>query len=556
MKYRQIVQLPQQPRLIRFIEPNSSVVALENNTILLTDMSSEYTVESTLYKGHDCIIRDIQVVHENFFGSLDVKGSIKIWSLKGTEIQRRRRSQGVEGGTIQIGARQKFPSTSICANKTNSGQLAQTIDRKFRCFLVHHRHDSGGTHMFAATETGRVLLYQWNDVKSLFELRQSLSFHTHVGFIEKLVLIPDLTIMMTINCYGASEFFNLKDHSKTFRTSRISFPMDAPINVHPLSSDIIQNPAALNNQQTIAIVYFDCVYQVTISHVGQVLLTDVVEAYRTTNEQNFITCSTITDDRKYLILGTKKGIIVFDPLLKREVLRNGISDNILCIDVCSLDDEIYRYILISTTKRGGAVMNVHGIQAENDTVEWATNRNGSPLNGMNMVAQGTSNTWPISSSKVFDVIPENEDSYKLVVAKARSLVQYHNDSASLNESIVLCNAEDTITSISIASRRIYYGCENGRIYELNVERPVTQLKGSVEYLKYYELFDVLIASTRTNGIILPSKDDLSFEGKLVLTTFLFQSRFIILVHEDCSFHVSFILSQILYSFVAVKTQYC
>lgn len=539
VKYRQIVELPSQPKLIRFIEPNSSLVAFADNTILLTDMSSQYTVEPTLYKGHDCTIRDMQFIHENYFGSLDVKGTIKIWSLKETEIQRRRHSRGRDT-PIQVGARQKFSSTSTCARKTNPGQLMQTMDLNIRCFIVHHRNDSDEMHMFAATETGKILLYEWNKMNSIFEIRPSLSIDTHVEYIEKLILIPSLTIMMTINHRGASEFFNLLDHSKTSRTSRLTFPARAPINVHALSPDVVRNTATLNGLQTIAVVYFDCVYQITISHVGQVLLSDMIEAYRTTNEQNFITCSMITEDRKYLMLGTKKGIIVFDPMLKREILRSSVSDNITCIDVCLLDDENYRYILISATKKGGAVINLHGIRIGNRMVEWATNRIGSPLNGVNIGAHGTINAWLIGG-KSFDIIREDDDSYTLVAADSKSIVYSINSSDAFNAREVLCNAEDaknTITAVSIGAKKKFYGCENGTVNEFTNRQPLSQLNGSIEYLKYYERFDVLIAGTKNYKTIFISTEIIGFESELLLATFTFLERFIVFVNTDCSFDVS------------------
>lgn len=536
MKYRQIVQLPEQPKLIRFVEPNSSLVAFANNTIQLTDMSSEYTVAPTVYSGHDCTIRDLQSFHENYFASLDEKGILKIWSLKDTEIQRRRRSRGTKDANIQVGARQKFPSTSSCARKTNPGQLLQTMDSNIRCFIVHHRNDSGEMEMFAATARGRILLCKWNDTKSIFEIRPSLSFDAHVESIEKLILIQGITEhqLMTINHNGVSDFFNLRDQSRTMRTTKITFPTVAPINVHTLPSDVVRNPTTVNGlHAVIAVVYFDRVYQITVSTVGQVLLNDMIEAYRITNEQNFITCSSITGDRRYLILGTRKGIIVFDPMLKREILRSSVSDNITCIDVCSLDDETYRYILISATKKGGAVINVHGIQIEDRVVAWATNRNGSLLNG----ARGTINAWLIGG-KAFDAIREDDGNYTLVAADEATFVHCISSVDSFNASVELRSANSTITTVSIGMKKKYFGCESGAICEFSVEQPLSQLDESVEYLKYYEQFDLLIASTKNRKKILAPRMEFGYEGEPVLATFPYRDRFIILVNSDCSFDVS------------------
>lgn len=535
MKYRQIVQLPQQPILIRFVEPNSSLVAFADNTILLTDMSSEYTVEPTEYRGHDCTICDLQLIRENYFGSLDVEGTIKIWSLKETEIHRRRRSHGANDVTSHVGARQKFPSTSTCARKTNPGRLVQTMDSNIRCFIVDDHKDARALHLFAATRTGGLLSYVWNDTQSIFEIRPSYSFNTRVESIEKLILIPSLSIMMTINHHGSSEFFNLRDHSQPIRAPQLTFPQRPPISLHALSSDAARNSPSMNGLQKIAVVYFDCVYQFTISHVGRFRLSDMIEAYRTSG-QNFITCSMITEDRKYLMLGTKKGIIVLDLLLKREILRSSVSDHITSIDVCSLDDDIYRYILISSTKKGGAVINVHGIQIKNDVVEWATNRNGSPLNGVNIGAHETIHAWLIGG-KAFDILQEDDDIYTLVAADSESLMHCIKSSDSFNASVHLCNAEDTITAVSIGAKKKYYGCAHGTINEFNKQQPLSNLGGSVEYLKYYEEFDILIAGTRNFKKIFGARKEFGFVSELVLATFPFQERFIVLVNTD-SFDVS------------------
>lgn len=532
VKHRQIVKLTKQPHLIRFIEPNTSLIALDDNSIYLTDMSSQYTVKSTVYRGHNRSIKDIQTFLECYIVSLDESGLIKIWSFEETDIVRRRISRSDE--EFRLGAQQNIPINP------HDGCLLQTIEvPQTNCFLLHKQEQSSELRLFVATETGRILTYQWMDFKNKFDLRNSETFETHIMGIQCLLYIPTIYLMV-VNEKGSSKFFRLTDHSEIPRTSQLEFPKTKPINIHRITSRPINQPVTLTHPHLVAVVYYDRIFHISISPFSNVLSTEEKVIYKSCNEQNFITCSAVTDDYNYLILGTKKGIIVLQPENGREILRSSVSDNITCIDVCSSDHPTCKYILISATKTGGNVLNVQAIETEDNCVRWATDRMGSPLNENSMNGRETINAW-LLGGQLFDVYQSNdndEENFILVAADSNMHVHYkasHNKFSQTNQMEL---KSSQISGISIGRDASFIGCENGSVFRFGCDEPYITLKGSIRFLKFYEKFDLILAGSSEHYKIRIKEEIIEHTSRLIRKSFVYDNRFIILVKDDCSFDVS------------------
>lgn len=532
MKYRQIVQLQDVPRQICFVEPNYSLVAFERNSIQLIDMSSKYSVEPTVFLGHECAIADMRVFLGHYFVSLDVSGTLKVWSLKGTEIQRRRVSQS----RSEYGARQNI----LMGRGQNAGQLLQSIEltgAKILSFVLNEPNDASKLHMFLATDTGDIKYYHWNNERLLFEFWPSYSFEPNTLNACKLILIPfaNATVMMVITRSGTSEFFNLRDHSKMARTARLEFPTVPPINVHA-QSQRVKNAATISETHLLTVIFYDRIIEIDISVIGQILMTDVREIYRMTKEQNFINCSMMTDDGKYLTLGTRKGIVVFDPLKRQEVLRSSISDYITCIDVCSLDhNSDFRYTLTSATRDSGSVMHLYGVRTIEDILYWSKNR-ASPLH---VGDRNSSEAWFVGG-RAFDVHPARDDREQLIMVAAdcRSNVHCINSTDTFQTASANRQAPSPITHVSIGAEKKFYGCENGHVYEFASEEKVLRLEGPVQYLMYFDEHSVLIAGSVAHRRYLTPKGSCGADGGPIVDTFLHNHEFIIVINKDLSFDVS------------------
>lgn len=499
-------------------------------------MSLQYTVEPTVYMGHHEKIRNVQYFADSYFISIDVGGVVKIWSLKETAVERRRESRNNDD--FRPGARQHVPMNA------HNGRLLQSIETpgsQTTCFLLLDQENL--LRMMLGTKNGKVFTYQWNADTEKFDIRHSESFETRLDQIQCLFYIPSYYLMV-VNAKGATAFVSLKDHSAVARTSSLEFPKHEPINIHRLTPHFVNQPATLNNLHIIAVVYFDRIFHITISPFqdGRLLSTEEKIIYKPINEQNFITCSAVTDDYKYLILGTRKGIIVLHPETGREVLRSSVSDNITCIDVCSTDHDTYKYILISATKNGGSVLNVQAIEIEDNCIRWATNRMGSPLNENCMNGKESFNAWLIGG-QVFDVYQpseneDDEDNFILVAADSNMFVHRKSSENNFSQTIRMELKSSQVTAISVDKNASYIGCENGSVYQFGTEKPYFSLDEAVRFLKFYGEFNIIIAGTMKHYKIRINDEIIERTSKAIKKSFIFNKRFIILVKDDCSFDVS------------------
>lgn len=559
MKYRQIIKLPDhiQPKYINFIEPDASLIAFSDNSIYLIDMSYEYTVKPSIYTGHTCAICDIQLFLEHYFVSLDVSGLAKVWTLKDTEISRRRKSRQEDQ---RIGARQSI--TSPKSTDPIQYQL-QNIDKPcpFTSILILHENKKESPRLLAATINNKILVYQWLPEQKQFELRQSESFQTrdtNNTNIVKMIVIQRHTLM-TVNNKGETHFYNLIDNSMVPRAG-VNFPNETPLNVYRLSN-ITENPT-MSDQHTIAVIFPSGIYRLQISRIRQVIgnsgerngrqIVEQLSDYKLSAEQNSITCCTITDDGNYLMLGTKKGIIVLDPKTNREILRSSISDKLTSIDVCTVTNSECKYMLISATKKGNSVVYVHGIHFKNDLMQWSTNKISSPMSGRDtMVA------W-FRGENVFDVCETNDDEnnerYMLVAADLKDLVHTKQSTDNFNQTLFMDPFENRVTHISIGAKRKFVACKNGIVYEITTEQVVQMtFDESIEYLKYFDEMDVLIASTHSKYRVVAPRKSFAQESKLIQNTFVYGTGLIIILKIDGSFEVNYLDYKLFGSRIDKKT---
>lgn len=541
-KHRQIVQLPQKPHLIRFVEPDTSIIAFADHSILLTDMSSQYTVEPTVYSGHRSTIVDIQVFLKEYFVSIDTFGVIKIWSLKDTAVERRRQSRS-DREDIRLGARQNLQAECFGATNATRGQCIQTIENTANqnlCFLIKNQAAASDLRMFVATANGRIVSHQWNTITSMFDNRNTESFDSKMENIKQLFFVPRF-YMMALTSHGSNAFFSLKDHSQVPRTRKMDLSTAPPIGVHRLQTKV-RNTATVNHPNVLAIVYCNQIFHINITEIAGILSTELKPLVLSDEDQNFITCSAVTEDNYYLILGTKKGIIVFDPHSGREILRSSVSDNITCIDVCSLDDNYYKYIVISATKKGGPGIYVHGIVMENGCMQWASSKMGSPISESNLngLKEGLS-TW-FSGGHLFDVAEDPVDgSFKLVAADSNLHVHQKSSKDHFVQSLSNETMKSKITAVSVGLRSSYVACENGFVYKYESEQPFMIFKVPIRFLKYYEEQDVVVAGTADSYVIRARGEDFfpsDLESRKIKQSYLYAARHVILVKEDCSIDVS------------------
>lgn len=506
---------------MKFFGPDASLVALDNHTILLTDLSLSYTVEPTQYIGHTAKIIDIQIFLRDFFVSLDETGVCKVWSLKNTPNERRRSI----GNSTRVGARQNRINLGL--TNINSGVCCQTINMKDRIVCLHliYRDVAGEMGMYVACKSGRVMMYEWNQYTFIKAL---IDFDTKMHHIK--TMICTFPYFIVLNQEGNISFFDLKYSSEMTPKVKLQ-TYQHPLNVY----DVAVSCSGSNKH--VVVVYHDKIMQIKYTKYGQRLHHEFTELYSTVEDQNTISCCAVSDDLKYLILGTSKGIIVFDPVRRTEELRSSVSDNITSLDICGLDHDIYKYILISGSMADVPVINISGLNFEREIMQWASDRMGSPINESNLCSQQRLNTW-LLGGKWFHVKDMNADTIELNAIDSRNDIHKRTSGTKfLQSEFVHMSTDSHITVMSATDEKYYFGYANGFVFEQENPQPFITLGSSVEYLKCFTP-NLIVASTKSSFKIRNGQDELEVKcGSLVVNSFLSNGH-LILVKEDCSFQVS------------------
>lgn len=411
---RQIVALPRRPTFIRFCGPNTALIALDNHTIFLADLSPGYTVQPSLFAGHKAAIVDIQMLGCGEFVSLDAAGMCLVWSLESAPIHRKRSSSYSAISAANVSHRSSGSTSSYHGageTDTTDGDTdtaarngirqtrAESFDKhahrhtytqtinvrtpsdRIRCMSVvrtlDRRPSSTGSSsqpvgsVIFGTAGGQLLVYAWSGT----ELQNDIDLSTTMGDIRAIQQCAPQQLLV-LAASGALWLYNTKTSAarpllattrpattqqivSQLRLSSIAAaaPDDA-IGLHTLSEQ--SYAASLKrtaNQYVAAVVFSDRVERVHIETGVQALraTVDTTTLFASApTDCNRITCSVLSDDRGYLVLGTERGVIVLDvrppfAATTTAVLRGRVSDRITCVDLHSLDGERYKYLLMCGT---------------------------------------------------------------------------------------------------------------------------------------------------------------------------------------------------------------
>lgn len=541
MKHRQVVPLPNNFVHIKFFEPNSALVAFDmhlNYSIFLSDLSTYNKGEPTSFVGHKAAVKDILVFQDNFV-SIDVEGVCKVWSIKNTPLERRRTSNRYPSMNSHRRARKSFSATYDQKN-INEVHALQTFHNpkdpiQTIVFVMDNNQPNNMEHkLYAATKNGKILTYEWKMKLHSFEHHPHESFGTDTRQIQSLLHLAPILIMLDAD--GKIYFYDLK-HTSSMPYTALWTPPNKPIALHFWHKDKKFNHVlAVFSQKIIRISYRKM--------AEPLLLTNFVELYNTDERENSIVCSTTSDDGKYLVLGTRKGIVVYDPFECIEILRSHVSEHINTLDLCSLDSGIYKYVLISGSKQSDRAIIFNGLEmARDNVIQWASNRLGSPINDSNFAKRGEVNL--LLCSDLYEVENINRPDYSIVAVD--SLGQVHRKTYNNGDTIYSSDPfESQIRAIGLRSGDIYIGCEDGVVYEIKESQsPMIAYMKMANQIQYLAVFDgAVIASTMAKYHIRIGDKEFQYVGKQVVKAFTVGS-FLVIVKTDCSFDVSY---DVLYAF--------
>ncbi|XP_055624969.1 uncharacterized protein LOC129767795 isoform X2 [Toxorhynchites rutilus septentrionalis] len=501
----QLVQVRSTPIKVRFQDPGSALVSLDNNQISLVDLSPWYSAPATVFDGNQGRVVDMQIT-SNVLVALDEEGTLNVWSMKNIPLDRNARQHESDGSfrrRIQClrphDPNDRFVSFCIVSKKRSPNAVSINMSE-----------------MFAITKNGCLHIY--NGLSNFTENTRCNTRIKDTYIIKPLVDDPGrIPKMLLVTASNQGYIFNLN-------TTSVEYNFDEPpvVNIHYMGNALVLvgpnqirlrtlNRDRRNRPQTERL---DIIYETPAHHHN--------------------TCSAISDDYEYVILGTTQGISIFSIRDHIEVLRTNISHNILDVDIFSLDDDQYRYILISSSEESGNVINMYSLMvtANNQLVtnQYQLEGNANFLADLDNspVSVRTIDRKRIIQELQFTTIQGREDFHKLTpLIENRAL-------ASEVKRLIQCRTG------------FFVGLKNGDVLRFsewnNAEggtKPETLLSlgRPINVLKYYEQLQALVAATENSCMIFIEGDsELEIEAE-VCECYLFMDRYLVLIYENCAVEI-------------------
>lgn len=493
------------------------------------------------------------MLSSDYFISLDVQGICYVWSLEHTPINRKRSNSSGHGHQhnhhnhqppdgIQNGIRQSR-AESFDKRLTNRRTHEQTVlakqqDDRILCVTPIRTADGKRVKsVIFGTELGQIKIYEWHNNALLPEHDST----TNIGPINSIVSITNHFLVIASQS-GRLWLMSTKTMSPT--PLDLFPPADTAervIGIHLLSDQTFAS-TVLNRDRVLVVVFENRVMQGSFRlNNNDAHVKEAGEIYSPSWDCNRITCSVLSDDREYLILGTERGIVVFDVKGKRVILRSSVSDRITCVDIHSLDSGTYKYLLMCSTLLGEKLCYVYGLESDGQgsLMQWASNRMGSPINEQALLGSDQLNTWLLGGRKfaVTDIDAETHD-FSFAAVDSRGVIhrKCSDDEFRKSERIHCGNGSNKILVFATCGQMVVVGCKDGGIYDnLNPKSKVMQLKGPITFLRCF-CEEFLVAGTK-DGYRMSHYEPEVRSVQVAEAYLLGEGRFLLLVKVDTSFEV-------------------
>lgn len=504
-KQRQIVHLPGKPHFVRMLDCNTAIIALKDlkdYKIVLVDLSSNYTVESTFYSGHSRIIEDMQIFNDEFFISLDNLGQVIIWSLKNTPINNRRSFPecATPRQTSYIDINQPIPKT---------GEIQKLVSHtlgKVSCIRVCNKNK-----VFLGTTDGYVTMYNWGG--SIFLEKPQLKHNTSINDLTSIICfnLRGISFLKVLNVNGQIRLINLTTSAPVICTNQfLIYPNAIGMHCETIQDEICHN---------IICVYKNHIICTKIQYFQKSQFLDIqsTEIHTKINNLTDIVCSHLTDESRYLFLGTIKGILVFDRTTEMVIYRTDISKVIGCLDVCEMDDAKFKFQLMICTERGEEIASLIPIPINQNSEllqESAIDEN---------EIDGEIDFCCFNNSKINEI--------SLYVCDTKNTIHKKMNSTNFLKSTESQIFNEKITKICCDCDKVYIGCENGAVFIFNQNLPIYKMCKSIEFLKCVN--GILVIGTDTE-YCLSDYFDTKING-FVKNCFKISDEYLLIVKNDCSF---------------------
>lgn len=544
--HRQIMKLNKAPVALRFVKSNIAIIANIDHTILLNDLSLNYSIEPTQFVGHEARICELHLLLEHHFLTLDTNGVCKLWTYQLTPIQQRRQSRSrlpSSSEDLRRSVRQSR-TESFVPKYTNkclkSMENSRTLRHKLTCLLiVGGRFKTHNFTLYGGTESGQILRTIWNTATGQFDDFIVVISIKDIKPIQSIVNIDNSTLMV-LSRDGQLSVFMVKTAS--FHT----FPSD----IYENSSNIIAVHMFLIGPQLgkcrILVVFRKGVRMVTLP----ASISPPIKAIDVSTEQMYatddnITCCVLSTDSKYLVLGTSRGIVVYDVEKRLVTLRSSVTDVVTCLDIHELNSAKYKYRLMCGTQNHPEYIYLYGVEeADSGIIKWAPDRMGSPIDAEGLLGHNQLGTW-LLGGKQFDVSVDSVgDCWRFAAIDSEGALHQYLCHSEKFASPQLHTSSRRIEAarVSILDSDVLVGCHNGDVF-MNDSLKVQMNSGAITYAKML-MTELWVVSSENSYYIRCGTKSQSAMGS-VLKAFLWKSTHIIVVKKNMPVEVRYFLFYIL-----------
>lgn len=360
-KQRQIIHLPTHPTIICLFDENTAIIGLSNHNIILKDLSSIYSVASTIFTGHESTIIDMVILDNHQFMSLDRNGIVKIWSVKQTPIEcQRKKKDGVSMRNVNVVEQQRYSVQEISFDDSRIISMSTMVEYNYNgevvrliCFALKNQTN-------------------WNEIRIYSHLpgddEKPLRIYHYSNFDVQMVqvkrIIPFLDdYYLFMNDTGEVLIISKSDSGRVALTNPFPKYDQLLVNVHfyDRRPDIFKFLVVFA-KQIIRCELRRTIRSKVLEFNYEALLSNEVDLY----DFGQINCTKITNDKKFLLLGTNQGCIFFDYKKNVEIFRIQVSEEITSFDTYHLNSSVYEYMIVSCTKKSHEICYLYGLSTACD----------------------------------------------------------------------------------------------------------------------------------------------------------------------------------------------
>ncbi|XP_030384368.1 uncharacterized protein LOC115631675 isoform X2 [Scaptodrosophila lebanonensis] len=361
-QHRQVINLGKhKSRHANYLDEHFCLMALDNNNLLLTDVSLEAGTTYVLCDENDQSgIKELRVFNkQQYLLTLHENGNLKLWSLwpdtGGRPLLRRRSS----------GSRQRVHPQWVHvpkdAPKRSHKPVQQDVSAFFLDELAHGEESNIQLHV--AYIDGNISIFNWKHADQEFKRSSTPMLRTKQLKIRCFAYILSKCYVVSAG-NGVLSVWNLKNSSREELCLNNYNPEKDPAR----QMDIYLEQLVGGQYWTTLLLICEInMWRIRIENNICVCLDNLnLELlYRRDAGACNITCAKLSLDGHYLILGTKsEGLIVYDLKLSEPVLRSNVSEHVTCVDIYKLSEDFYKYIVLCGAE-GKNILYLH-ILCEND----------------------------------------------------------------------------------------------------------------------------------------------------------------------------------------------